>query len=77
MKRDILKYIKKCLVCKKVKALPTVHGGYDSIFVVVDRLTKVAHLILVKKTYTAFDIAKVFLREIFRLHGLPRRIVMD
>jgi len=106
MKRDILQYIQKCLVCQKVKAerlkmpgelrpldipqmkwecismdfitgLPTVHGGYDSILVVVDRLTKVAHLIPVKKTYTAFDVAKVFLREIFRLHGLPRRIVSD
>ena len=60
-----------------ITGLPTVHGGYDSIFVVIDRLTKVAHLIPVKKTYTAFDVAKVFLRKIFKLHGLPRRIVSD
>ena len=53
------------------------YGFYDSIFVVVDQLTKVSQLIPVKKTYIAFAIAKVFLREIFRLHGLPRRIVSD
>lgn len=57
--------------------MPTVQSGYDSIFVVVDRLTKVAHLIPVKVTFTAMDIAKVFIKEIFRLHGLPRRIVSD
>jgi len=48
-----------------------VQSGYNSIFVVVDRLTKVAHLIPVKVTFTAMDIAKVFIKEIFRLHGLP------
>ena len=36
-----------------VTGLPTVQGGYDSIMVIVDMLTKVAHLIPVKTTYTA------------------------
>ncbi|MCO5568852.1 hypothetical protein L7F22_022553 [Adiantum nelumboides] len=40
-------------------------------------LTKVAHLIPVKTTYTASDISRVFIKEIFRLHGLPKRIISD
>ena len=43
--------------------------------VVVDMLTKVAHLIPIKVSYTASDIARLFIKEIFKLHGLPRQIV--
>ena len=51
--------------------------GYDSIFVVVDMLTKVAHLIPVRKDASTKDIAHVFMRGIFVYHGLPRRIIFD
>lgn len=57
--------------------LSTVSGGYDSISMVVDKLTKVTHLIPVKKTFSASDIATVFVKEIVRLHGFPRRIISD
>ena len=67
----------ECISMDFVTSLPLVQGGYDSIMVVVDYLTKVAHLIPVKKTFTASDIARIFIKEIFRLHGLPRRIVSD
>ena len=60
-----------------VTGLPTVQGGYDSIMVIVDMLTKVAHLIPVKTTYTAADIARIFIKEVFIIHGLPKRIVSD
>ena len=55
----------------------SVSGGYDSIFVVVDKLTKVAHLIPVKKTFSTSYVAKVFVKEVVRLHGFPRRIISD
>ncbi|MCO5602337.1 hypothetical protein L7F22_056467 [Adiantum nelumboides] len=45
--------------------------------VIVDMLTKVSHLILVKTTFTTSDIVRIFVKEIFRLHGLPKRIVSD
>ncbi|MDM1593402.1 integrase, partial [Escherichia coli] len=67
----------ECISMDFITGLPSVQSGYNSIFVVVDRLTKVAHLIPVKETYTAVDVARIFLKEIFRLHGLPRRIVSD
>ena len=60
-----------------VTGLPTIQGGYDSIMVVVDMLTKVSHLIPVKVSYKASDIARIFIKEVFRLHGLPKRIVSD
>jgi hypothetical protein len=45
--------------------------------VVVDKLTKVAHFIPVKVTHKETDIAKNYMREIARLHGVPKTIVLD
>ena len=45
--------------------------------VVVDKLTKATDLIPVKSTHKIDDIAKIFMKDIFRLHGLPREIVFD
>ena len=60
-----------------ITGFPSVSGGYDSIFVVVDKLTKVAHLFPVKKTFAASDVAKVFIKEVVWLHGFPRRIINE
>ena len=49
----------------------------DSIFVVIDKLSKATHLILIKSTYKAMNIVDVFLKEIFRLHGIPKAIISD
>ena len=59
-----------------VTGLPT-SKGYDSIFVVVDMLTKVAHLFPIRKDNTAKDVAHVFMHGIFLHHGLPCRIISD
>ena len=50
---------------------------HDSIMVVVDKLTKAAHFIPVKSTHKIDDIAKIFMKEIFKLHGFPKAIVSD
>ena len=47
------------------------------IFVVIDKLSKEAHFIPVKLTYKAMNIADIFLKEIFRLHGIPKAIISD
>eukprot|EP00253_Pinus_taeda_P014727 PITA_14727 len=59
-----------------ITGLPTVQGK-DCIFVVVDRLTKYAHFFAISAHYTATQVAELFFREIFRLHGLPKTIVSD
>jgi hypothetical protein len=51
--------------------------GFSAILVVVDRLTKYAHLIPVKHPYTAATIAQLFLDNIIKLHGLPNFVVFD
>lgn len=51
--------------------------GYFVILVVVDRLSKFTHFLLVKHPYTAASIAKLFLDTIVKLHGLPKSIVSD
>lgn len=51
--------------------------GKNAILVVVDRLSKYGHVIVVAHLYTTSQIAEVFMREVFRLHGLSRSIVSD
>ena len=50
---------------------------HDSIMVVVDKLTEETYFILVKSTHKTGDIAKIFMKEIFKLHGLSKAIVFD
>jgi hypothetical protein len=57
--------------------LPKSAKQNDVIMVVVDKLSKVAHFIPVKSTCKAIDIASIFMKEIFRLHGMPKEIISD
>jgi transposase InsO family protein len=57
--------------------LPRTRDGYDSISVIVDRLTKVAHFIPVKTTYTGARLAELYISRIVCLHGVPKKIVSD
>ena len=67
----------ECISIDFIIALSKVTGNFDSIFVVVDWLTKVAHLIPTRTTASASDIAQLFVKEIVRFHGVPARIISD
>ena len=60
-----------------ITSLPKSKKHNDFIMVVVDKLSKVAHFILVKSTYKVVHIAYIFIKEVFRLHGIPKTITSD
>ncbi len=51
--------------------------GYDTLMVVVDRMSKMVHLIPTVDTASAIDVAELFVQHIWRLHGVPRTVVSD
>lgn len=59
-----------------ITGLPKAQGR-DCNYVVLDRLTKYVHFFPITTTYTAVQVAEVFFREVFKLHGIPRSIVSD
>ena len=54
-----------------VVGLPKTQKGHDSIWVIVERLTKSAHFLAVKTTYTVAQYAQMYLDSIVALHGVP------
>jgi hypothetical protein len=60
-----------------IVGLPQTSQKYDSIWVIIDRLTKTAHFLPVHTTYTAKKYAKIYLDQIIHLHGVPKTIISD
>ena len=106
MKRDVSKFVTKCLVCQRVNAEHQVPSGllqpirisewkwdritmdfvvgspligrkHDSVWVVVDRLTKAAHFLPVRTNYSLDKLAELYIKEIVWLHGFLISIISD
>lgn len=60
-----------------VVGLPRTKKQHNAIWVVVDRLTKMVHLVPIKDTISAEDLAYLFVEHVYRLHGLPEEIISD
>ncbi|GKB91486.1 putative reverse transcriptase domain-containing protein [Tanacetum coccineum] len=74
MKRDIAIYVSKCLTCSK---LPRTKSGYDTIRVIVDRLTKSAHFLAIREDYSTERLTRLYIDEIVARHGVPVLIISD
>jgi transposase InsO family protein len=60
-----------------IMGLPRTHLGYNSIWVIVDRLTKVAYFIPVKTTYSRPQLAELYMSKIVCLHVVLKKIISD
>jgi transposase InsO family protein len=60
-----------------IMGLSRTQSRYDSIWVIVDRLTKVAHIIPVKTTYSGPQLTKLYMSRIVCLHGVPKKIMSE
>jgi len=60
-----------------VSGLPKEKGGNNAIWVIVDRLTKSALFLPMRKTYSIDKLAQLYVNEVIRLHGVPVSIVSD
>ena len=60
-----------------IVGLPPTSKRYDSIWVIVDRLTKSAHFLPVKTRYSSHQYAEIYMARIVSLHGVPKTIISD
>ena len=59
-----------------VTHLPRTSRGHDAVWVIVDRLTKSAHFLVVLMTFTLEEFCRLYVWDIVRLHRIPRSIVL-
>ena len=60
-----------------VVGLPLIGRKHDSVWVVVDQLTKSAHFLSVRTDYSLDKLAELYISEIVRLHGIPISVILD
>jgi IS30 family transposase len=60
-----------------IVGLPRTTKGFDSIWVIIDRLTKITHFLLGKVKYPVIAYAELYIARILSLHGVPKTIVSD
>jgi hypothetical protein len=60
-----------------IMGLPRTTKGYDPIWVIIDRLTKIAHFLPVKTNHLVTVYAQLYIARILSLHGVPKTIVSD
>ena len=106
MKKNVVEYVSKCLICQQVKAkhqvpfsllnlipipqwkwdnitmdfvsnFPLTQKKHDSVWVIIDRLTKSTYFLPVWLDYSMDRLAEMYLSKIVRLHGIPLSIMSD
>ena len=60
-----------------ITGLPKSFRGNDSIWVIVDKFSKTAHFLAMKKKQSVESLARLYVKNIVRLHGIPKSIISD
>ncbi|XP_072078042.1 uncharacterized protein [Arachis hypogaea] len=60
-----------------VTGLPRTRSGFDAVWLIMDRLTKSAHFLPIRVNYSMEELARLYIKEIVMLHGVPSSIVSD
>nr|GEX20058.1 putative reverse transcriptase domain-containing protein [Tanacetum cinerariifolium] len=83
-KKDIAEFVSKSLTCSKegipmdfVTKLPRTSSGHDTIWVIMDRLTKSAYFLPMRENYKMDRLARLYLNEIVARHGVPILIISN
>jgi hypothetical protein len=82
---DLLDYCSRCkcpwkweeIAMDFIVGLPRTQSGYDSIWLIVDRLTKVGHFVPIKTTYSGQQLAELYMSRVVCFHRVPKKIVSD
>nr|GEX85478.1 putative reverse transcriptase domain-containing protein [Tanacetum cinerariifolium] len=75
MKKDIAMY--ENITMDFINKLPRTRSEHDSIWIIVDRLTKSAHFLAVREDYKIEKLARLYINEIIARHGVPVSIISD
>ncbi|GJY59452.1 putative reverse transcriptase domain-containing protein [Tanacetum coccineum] len=75
--KEAMKKKNESITIDFVSGLPRTPSGYDTIWVIVDRLTKSAHFLPIKKSDTMEKLTQLYLKEIMCRHGVPILIILD
>lgn len=60
-----------------ITSLPRTRMQHDSIMAIVEKLSKTSHFIRMKSTYNTVEIADIFMKEVFHLHGMPKVVISN
>ncbi|GJT46958.1 putative reverse transcriptase domain-containing protein [Tanacetum coccineum] len=77
MKKDIAEYKWEGIAMDFVTKFPRTSSGHDTIWVIMDRLTKSAHFLPMREDYKMERLARLYLNEIVARHGVPISIISD
>ena len=75
--QDIPEWKWEQITMEFITELPKMKGGHDTIWVIVDRLTKSARFLPMKETDKMEKLTSTYIKEIVRLHGVPISIISD
>ena len=77
IKRDIVEFVSRYLMCYFFISLSRTQTCHDAIWVIMDKLIKSTHFLVIRSTFSLDRLARLYIDEIIKLHGVLMTIVSD